>query len=421
MRNMDIGKQPHNITAGNSAANDLERTLMPTYGRLPITFARGEGCWLYDTEGNKYLDALSGIAVCGLGYGNEEIINALTTQAKQLIHASNLVTIQQQQQLAAQLVEISGLARCFFSNSGAEANETALKIARLYASQVRKISEPAIIVTEGAFHGRTLATLTASDNRLGQSGFEPLMPGFVRVPYNDVDALMRIAENNANVVAIMVEPVLGENGICLPDSDYIERLRDICDVNDWLLMLDEVQTGNARSGHYFAYQHSSILPDIVTTAKGLGNGMPIGVCIATEPLAMLLGRGKHGSTFGGNPLCCAVASKVVEIIQRDNLAVKAADKGRLLLDKLQQALQPHPAVKEVRGLGLLLGIELDLQQVNSEDCNALGQKALAQGVIIQIARQHIIRLLPPLIIEDIHIEQLVSVLTNLINGLELKK
>ena len=289
-------------------AND---TIMKTYNRLSVAFDHGEGSWLYDTEGNKYLDALSGIAVCGLGHAHPAVTQAICEQAAKVLHTSNLYTIPLQQQLADKLTQLSGMQNVFFGNSGAEANEAAIKLARRYGHEVRNIDNPAIIVMENAFHGRTMATLSATGNRAAQAGFEPLVSGFVRAPFNDVEAIEKIAENNPNVVAILVEPIQGESGINIPAPDYLNKLRSICDNNDWLLMLDEVQSGNGRSGKYFAYQHNNILPDVVTTAKGLGNGVPIGACLAQGKAAEILIAGTHGSTYGGNPLSCAAALAVV--------------------------------------------------------------------------------------------------------------
>ena len=294
--------------------------IMNTYNSLAVAFEYGDGAWLYDTDGNKYLDALSGIAVCGLGHAHPAVTEAIVTQSSALLHTSNLYTISAQKQLAADLTELSGMDNVFFGNSGAEANEAAIKIARKYGHS-KSIDNPAIIVMENAFHGRTLATLSATGNRSAQAGFEPLVSGFVRAPYNDLEAVRNIASSNSNVVAVMVEPIQGEAGVAIPSDDYITELRAICDEHDMLLMLDEVQTGNGRTGKFFAYQHTNILPDVVTTAKGLGNGVPIGACLARGKAASVFAPGSHGSTFGGNPLACAAAQAVVDTIKEENTNV----------------------------------------------------------------------------------------------------
>ena len=310
--------------------------LMTTYKPLPISFERGEGVWLYDKEGKKYLDALGGIAVCGLGHCHPNVTTALQQQAATLLHTSNIYQIEQQQALGERLVEISGMDACFFGNSGAEANECAIKLARLYGHH-KGIEKPTILVTDQSFHGRTLATLSATGNRKVQAGFEPLVQGFVRVPFNDLEAVRSIAEKNQQLVAILVEPVQGEGGINIPADNYLSELRNICDQHGLLLMLDEIQTGNGRTGSYFAYQESGILPDVVTTAKGLGNGIPIGACLAQGEAAKLFQPGNHGSTYGGNPLCCATAMAVVNTIMDDNLPARAKLLGQSIVAQFKQA------------------------------------------------------------------------------------
>ncbi len=332
--------------------------LMKTYAPLDVTFEHGEGAYLWDSQQQKYLDALCGIAVCGLGHAHPAITRTICEQAGRLLHTSNLYQIDKQQQLADQLCDISGMSRVFFSNSGAEANEAAIKIARLYGNR-NKVENPAIIVMEHSFHGRTMATLSATGNRKVQAGFEPLVQGFIRVPYNDVDAIKNIADSNNNVVAILVEPVQGEGGIQIPASDYLNHLRKICDRQNWLLMLDEIQTGMGRTGQWFAFQHNNIQPDVMTLAKALGNGVPIGACLANDKAGEILQPGNHGSTFGGNPLMCATASAVIDTIRAENLITNAEQLGSYILDSFKDKLSSLDGVREVRGLGLMIGIELE--------------------------------------------------------------
>lgn len=384
-------------------------TIMRTYNRLSVAFDHGEGSWLYDTDGNKYLDALSGIAVCGLGHAHPAVTHAICEQASKVIHTSNLYTIPLQQQLADKLTQLSGMENVFFGNSGAEANEAAIKLARRYGHQERNIENPTIIVMENSFHGRTMATLTATGNRSAQAGFEPLVSGFVRAPYNDVEAIRKIAENNPNVVAILVEPIQGESGINIPAADYLNQLREICDEQQWLLMLDEVQSGNGRSGKYFAYQHNDILPDVVTTAKGLGNGVPIGACLAQGTAAKILVAGTHGSTYGGNPLCCAAALAVVNTIVDENLCDRAAQLGDKIAADFRQAFGTAGYVKEVRNKGLLIAIEL------TEAGTELAVLAKVKGILLNITGGgKVVRLLPPLTMSDAEAELLVNTLSKII-------
>lgn len=382
-------------------------TLMNTYGERALTFTRGEGCWLYDTSGKKYLDALAGIAVCGLGHANPELADAIHQQAKTLVHTSNLYNIPLQQKLADELARLSGMQSVFFSNSGAEANEAAIKLARLYGHQ-KGIESPSIIVMEHSFHGRTLATLTATGNRKVQAGFEPLLKGFVRAPFDNIPAIQRIAENSSNVVAVLVEPVQGEGGVHVPAPDYLNDLRALCDSKGWLLMLDEVQTGNARTGRFFAYQHNDILPDVVTTAKGLGNGFPIGACLAAGKASQIFGPGNHGSTYGGNPLACAAALKVLEILERDHLANRARILGEIIRQAFADQLRDCKHVRDVRGLGLMIGIEL------TAPCAKLVSEAAAKGLLINVTSGNTIRLLPPLVMSDQQADQLIETLVPLI-------
>ncbi|AFL73838.1 acetylornithine/succinylornithine aminotransferase [Thiocystis violascens DSM 198] len=387
----------------------MSEPLMATYKRLPVTFARGDGVWLWDTDGKRYLDALSGIAVCGLGHAHPAVRDALCEQAGQLIHTSNLYGIAEQERLGAMLTERAGMDRVFFANSGAEANEAAIKLARLHAHR-RGVENPAILVTEGSFHGRTLATLSATGNRKVQAGFEPLVQGFVRVPYDDLDAVEIAAENRPNIVAILVEPIQGEGGIRLPADDYLPRLRDLCDREGWLLIFDEIQTGMGRTGRFFAHEHVAAIPDVITLAKGLGNGVPIGACLARGAAAEVLTPGSHGSTFGGNPLACRVGRAVLQTIDAANLVENAARQGAYLLNAFRESLRHVNGVSEIRGRGLMIGIELD------RPCAELVPLALAAGLLINVTAERVIRLLPPLILEQPEADQLVRELTHLIEG-----
>jgi acetylornithine aminotransferase len=364
--------------------------IMSTYNRLPVQFERGEGIWLWDNEHKQYLDALSGISVCGLGHAHPAITQAIADQAGILVHTSNLYGIALQAQLADRLCELSGMDRVFFSNSGAEANEAAIKIARLYGHG-RGIDNPAIIVMDDSFHGRTLATLTATGNRKVQAGFEPLVQGFIRVPYNDLDAIRAVAENSSDVVAVLVEPVQGEGGINIPDADYLEGIRSLCDNNHWLMMLDEIQTGMGRTGKWFAWQHGNAIPDVATLAKALGNGVPIGACLARGKAAEVMQPGTHGSTFGGNPLACRAAIAVLDVLEQEQLVPHAASLGEQLLAGFTTALAGLQGVTEIRGLGLMIGIELD------RPCTELVGKAIEQGLLINVTAERVVRLLPPLI------------------------
>ncbi|MCK7578340.1 MAG: aspartate aminotransferase family protein [Chromatiales bacterium] len=387
----------------------MSEPLMATYNRLPVTFDRGEGVWLWDTNGKRYLDALSGIAVCGLGHAHPSVRDALCEQAGRLIHTSNLYGVAEQERLGALLTGQAGMDRVFFANSGAEANEAAIKLARLHAHR-RGIENPAILVAENSFHGRTLATLSATGNRKVQAGFEPLVQGFVRVPYDDLDAIETAAANRPNIVAILIEPIQGEGGIRLPSDDYLVRLRELCDRSGWLLMLDEIQTGMGRTGRLFAFQHAGIQPDVVTLAKGLGNGMPIGACLARGAAAEVFSPGSHGSTFGGNPLACRVGRAVLETLIDENLTENAEVQGAYLIDSLRAALSETRGVVEIRGRGLMVGVELD------RPCGALVGQALDAGLLINVTAERVIRLLPPLIIDRAQVDELVGTLTGLIHG-----
>ena len=382
--------------------------LMNTYNRLSVAFDYGQGAWIYDTDGHKYLDALSGIAVTGLGHAHPAVTEAICHQAGKLIHCSNLYTIPLQQQLAEKLTQVSGMDNVFFGNSGAEANEAAIKIARRYGHS-RDIDKPAIIVMESAFHGRTLATLSATGNRSSQAGFEPLVSGFIRAPFNDLDAVKNILRHNNNVVAIFVEPIQGEGGINVPSNTYLEGLRDICDEHELLLMLDEVQSGNGRTGRYFAFQHTSIMPDVVTTAKGLGNGFPIGACLARGKAASIFGPGTHGTTYGGNPLACAAALAFINTIEKDNLCQHAESLGQYILDSFHIQLADKPYIKEIRGKGLMIGIEL------TDAGTELAVLAKVKGVLLNITGGgRVVRMLPPLIMNQNEADLLVNTVSSLI-------
>jgi acetylornithine/N-succinyldiaminopimelate aminotransferase len=389
----------------------MSYALMNTYGSRALSFVRGEGPWLFDTQGKRYLDAISGIAVCGLGHAHPAVAETIARQAATLVHTSNLYNIPQQEKLGETLCQLSGMEKVFFGNSGAEANECAIKLARFYGHK-RDIETPTIIVMENSFHGRTMATLTATGNRKVQAGFEPLVQGFVRAPYGDIGAINAIAANNTNVVAILVEPIQGEGGVNIPADDYLNQLREICNQHSWLLMLDEVQTGNGRTGKYFAYQHNGILPDVVTTAKGLGNGFPIGACLAKGIAAELFQPGNHGSTYGGSPLACATAQTVVDTLLQNKLIERAADLGSKLLADFTRELAGCEQVTTVRGKGLMIGIEL------KHDCPDLVAKAAAQGLLINVTAGKVIRLLPPLVLSDADADLLVSTLCNLIRQID---
>jgi acetylornithine/N-succinyldiaminopimelate aminotransferase len=378
----------------------MSEHLMNTYARLPVTFERGSGVYLWDTDGRRYLDALGGLAVSALGHAHPDVTAAICTQAGLLMHSSNLYQVQHQQALGRRLCQLSGMDKVFFCNSGAEANEAAIKIARRYASD-RKITQPKIIVMEGGFHGRTLATLSATANPKAQQGFGPLVEGFVRVPYNNVPAIEALV-GDKSIVAVLVEPVQGEGGINIPAPDYLPALRKLCDRNGWLLMLDEIQSGTGRSGRWFAFQHAAILPDVVTNAKALGNGMPIGACLARGAAAAVLQPGSHASTFGGNPLATRAALAVLDVIERDGLLLRVATLGQRMLAGLQQKLGRTAGISEIRGLGLLIGIELD------RDCGDLTRLALAEGLLLNVTANRVVRLLPPYILTDAEADTIVE-------------
>ena len=393
------------------STQEIPAAVMPTYGRIPVSFVRGEGSYVYDDTGKRYLDGLTGIAVCGLGHAHPKVAAALAEQASTLLHTSNLYRIPGQERLAVRLTEIAGMDNVFFCNSGAEANEAAIKIARLYGHS-REVDAPAVVVVENSFHGRTMATLTATGNRKAQAGFEPLLAGFVRAPYDDIPSLEKIAANNKNVVAVLVEPILGEGGIRIPDAGYLDGLRAVCDANDWLLMLDEVQTGNGRTGRYFAFQHTDIVPDVVATAKGLGNGMPIGACMARGVASEMLVAGTHGSTFGGNFLACAAANVVVDELTEGGVIERAGELGERMQARFHTALRGNNRVKEIRGVGLMLAVEL------VEPCTQLINEAVERGLLLNVAADTVIRLLPPLNMSDGEADTMVDMVVGLIESLD---
>jgi len=377
--------------------------IVKAYQSLPVNFSHGDGCYLWDTEGKRYLDALCGISVTSLGHNYPALTEAIQQQAAKLLHTSNLYTIGWQQQLADLLCETSGMERVFFANSGAEANEAAIKLARLYGHQ-RGIGAAQIVVMQNAFHGRTMATLSATGSRKVQAGFEPLVSGFVRAPYDDIASIEAIAANNRNVVAVLVEPVQGEAGIVIPAAGYLHALRELCDRKGWLLMLDEIQSGMGRSGKMFACEHEGVVPDVMTLAKALGNGVPIGACLTRGVAAEVIQPGNHGSTFGGNPLACRAGYTVLQSMLQTSIADNAAARGAQLADELREGLAGHPNLVEVRHLGLLLAVELNLP------CQALVAIALERGLLINVTANSVIRLLPPLIIDAAQTSEIAATL-----------
>jgi len=382
--------------------------LVNAYRPLPVSFTHGDGCYLYDSDGKQYLDALCGISVTSLGHNYPPLTTALQEQASTLLHTSNLYSITWQQKLADLLCASAQMDRVFFANSGAEANEAAIKLARLYGHQ-QGIKSPQIVVMQQAFHGRTMATLSATGSRKVQAGFEPLVSGFVRAPYNDIASIEAIADKNRNVVAILVEPVQGEAGIVIPDPGYLTALREICDRNNWLLMLDEIQSGMGRSGKMFACQHEAVVPDVMTLAKALGNGVPIGACITRGKAAEVFQPGNHGSTFGGNPLACRAAHTVLENMLANKIADHAAQRGQQLFAALQQGLADNSQLADIRHLGLLLAVELKIP------CQQLVTQALAKGLLINVTADKVVRLLPPLIISEAQTDEIANILIACIN------
>ena len=384
--------------------------VMNTYARLPVSFERGEGVWLFDAQGKRYMDALAGVAVNALGHSHPVLVAALRDQVGKLIHTSNIYRIDSQEKLASRLAALSGMDQVFFCNSGAEANEAAIKIARYYGHNKKNIENPAIVVLEKSFHGRTLATLSATGSRKVQAGFEPLVSGFVRVPFDDLEAVKRVAESNKNVVAVLAELVQGEGGVLVCGKDYLKGLREICDAHGWLLMLDEVQTGIGRTGNWFAFQKSGIKPDVMTLAKGLANGVPIGACVTAGAAATLFKPGNHGSTFGGNPLACRAALETLRIIEEESLMKNAAEIGALICQEFSKKLAGNAGVKDIRNAGLLIGIEL------AYPCGELVKEALEAGLLINVTADNVVRLLPPLNFSREQVGVLSDILVPLILG-----
>lgn len=382
-----------------------ESSVMKTYGELTTQIMKGEGPYVWDAAGRRYLDALTGIAVCGLGHCPPSVTRAITEQASTLMHCSNLYNSEPQQLLGKALTQVSGMEKVFFSNSGAEANEAAIKIARKFGND-QGISQPEIITAEKSFHGRTMATLTATGNEKVKHGFSPLLSGFKHVPFNDIEAIKQAA--TSNTVAIMVEPIQGEGGINVPNDGYLRALRTLCDENNWLLILDEIQTGNGRTGKYFAFQHEGILPDVCTTAKGLGNGVPIGACLAAKKATNVLQAGNHGSTFGGNPIACAAALAVSKTLQEEGLIERAAELGTMMLASFNEQLGGICGVVDIRGKGLLIGIELN------RPCSQLVELAKEKSLLINVTAGNTVRLLPPFILTDEQARTIVNTVSELV-------
>ena len=381
---------------------------MPTYGRLPVTFSHGEGAVLYDTDGRAYLDGVSGIAVTNLGHNHPGVTAAVTEQASRLVHTSNLFHIRLQERVAEMLSEATGMDNMFFCNSGAEANEAAIKLARRYGDR-KGIAQPKMIVLDGAFHGRTIGALSATGNAKIRQGFGPLLEGFVRVPANDLPAIEQLGEPFADVVAVMVEPIQGEGGIKPLAPDYLKSLRDMCTANDWFLIFDEVQTGNGRCGSTYLFEQLAVVPDVLLTAKGLGNGLPIGVCMARGAAAQQLGPGDHGSTYGGNPLCCAAAVAVLTALKEDNVMPQAEILRHHLIESLKQRIADPALIADIRGRGLMIGIQ------PSTSTDSIVKRGLERGLLLNIAGDHTIRVLPPLIMSQEQAGELGSGIADVLN------
>jgi len=384
--------------------------VMNTYARQPVAFVRGEGVWLWDEAGKKYLDALAGIAVNTLGYGHPKLKKALLERIESgVLHTSNLWRIPAQEKAADRVAEITGLEEVFFCNSGLEANEAAIKVARKYGHE-RGIAEPAIVVMEKAFHGRSLATLSATGSRKVQAGFEPLVSGFVRVPLNDLDAVRQLAEHNRNVAAVMVEPIQGEGGINLARLEYLRGLKEICERQQWLFISDEVQCGLGRTGKWFVYQHAGFLPDVVPLAKGLGSGVPVGACVAGGLAKGVFKPGNHGSTFGGNPLAMTAVVATLDAIDEEGLLANAARAGSLIQESLMGEIGRLHGVTEIRGMGLMIGIELE------RPCGELVKQALDAGLVINVTADSVIRMLPPLVMNEAQAREVVGRLVPLVKA-----
>lgn len=382
----------------------MSNNIINTYNRLPVSFEKGKGCWLWDTEGNKYLDALSGIAVCGLGHSNPTVNDEIHKQIDNVIHTSNLYRIPKQEELAEKLSAVSGMAEVFFANSGTEANEAAIKVARLFG-QKKGISSPVILSTEKSFHGRSMGALSATGNKKIQEGLNPLLPGFKHIPYNDIEAVKNAFENDKNICAFFIEPIQGEGGINTPDTDYLNKIRDLCDQFDVLMVIDEIQTGIARTGKMFAYQHNGITPDVLTLAKGLGNGVPIGACLVNGKGVDILQPGTHGSTFGGNPLACAAGCAVIDYIKANNIEEHVLNISNIIIEKLKKQFSSTPEVKSIKGAGLMIGIEIN------KPCVEIVKIALKNGLLLNVTSEKVVRILPPLIINEEEAEILVSILS----------
>jgi len=384
-----------------------EPHVMKTYGRLPVALSHGKGCWLWDTEGNKYLDGLGGIAVNTLGHAHPKLVPALTDQIGKIIHSSNYYLVPLQEKLAAKLTELSGLTNVFFCSTGLEANEAALKIARKYGHD-KGIDRPEIVVYEAAFHGRSIATLSATGNPKVQAGFGPLVEGFVRVPLNDAAAIEKVAKTNSNVVAVFLEVIQGEGGIRPATIEYLKQVRRICDENGWLLMLDEVQCGMGRTGKWFAHQWAGIKPDVMPLAKGLGSGVPVGAVVCGPKAADVFGPGNHGTTFGGNPLAMRAGVETIRIMEEEGLLANAEKVGALLRGGLERELAGLEGVIEIRGQGLMLGIELD------RPCGDILGRAAQAGLMLSVTAERVIRLVPPLILSEDEAKQIVAILVPVI-------
>ena len=382
--------------------------LMTTYAPIPVAFERGEGAWLWDTDGRRYLDGVAGLGVCALGHAHPAVAKTVSDQAAKLVHTANVARILWQEKLADRLAGITGMDRVFFGNSGAEANECALKIARL-AGHAKGIENPCVIVMNKSFHGRTMAALSATGNRKVQAGFEPLVSGFVRAPFGDAEAIEQIAAHNKDVVAVMAEPIQGESGVQVPDNGYLTQLRHICDENGWLLILDEIQSGLCRTGRWYDHQHEGVPPDVLTSAKALANGLPIGACMASGKAAELMKPGSHGSTFGGNPLCSSAACTVLDVMESEGIAARAATTGAAMIEALRSRIGDDERVKEIRGRGLMIGIELD------RDATPVKTHCLDKEVLVNVTQETVVRLLPPLIIDE---EQASMIVDAVCSGVE---
>jgi acetylornithine aminotransferase len=389
----------------------MSQHLMNTYVPLPVAFARGEGAWLWDESGKRYLDAISGLGVCALGHAHPQLAQVIADQAALLLHSGNLVRIPWQEQLADRLAEVTGLDRAFICNSGTEAIECALKITRIVGHQ-KGLDIPGVIVMEQSFHGRTMAALSATGSRKAQAGFEPLVGGFIRAPFGDAEAVSTIARRRQDIAAVLVEPIQGEAGIRVPPPGYLAQLRNICDEFGWLLIVDEIQSGLCRTGKWYAHQHDEVIPDVLTTAKALANGLPVGACVARGAAAEAFKPGQHGSTFGGNPLVSRTACEVLDIMRGEGLAERAGRVGGSMLERFRQRLATNANVREVRGRGLMMGIEL------KRDANQLKQAALDRGLFLNVTQDRVLRLLPPLIIDDEQAGEIVDTVCSLVEGMD---